>query len=435
VLIPHDALDVLARRLAAAGGGLRIAWVDIDLDPLDLVRAGSAAFASAAFYQPPQGRALAGLGTAWIATASGEDRFHKLEDRVGDLPSGAEVLVGFAFSSDGPTAEEWEGFPGATAVLPQVAVRRLEGRSRLIVAVPPGGSAGSLLSALSSLRPPGGARTHRGTGHRVRSIPSPEEWRDRVAEAIAAIRDGSVQKLVLARSVELATGAPIEPFEVVSMLRSRYPASRVLGWSTGARSFVGASPELLVSRRGRRFTTVPLAGSVRRGATPDEDRLLSDRLLSSEKDRAEHALVVEHVAERLRPLAATLDVPPGPAVQRYATVQHLATPIHGSGDATVWELIDALHPTPAVGGSPGSDALAFIEKVEGFDRGWYAGGIGWADPSGDGEVALSLRCALVEGDRARLYAGNGIVAGSSAAAELEETRLKLRPMLDLLTDS
>jgi isochorismate synthase len=432
VLIPRAAIDELARRLAALGGGLRLAWVEVDVDPVDLVRAGAHAFATAGVYQPPQGRALAGLGMAWTATASGEDRFLRLGRRISELPPGAEVLVGFAFSGDGPTGEEWSGFPSAAAVLPQIAVRRAEGRSRLIVAVPAGGSAGTVLSLLGALRAPGEPTSHRGTDHHLRSIPPPETWRDLVAESVGAIRSGVLGKLVLSRAVDLVTGVPIEPFELVARLRSRYPASRVFGWSTGSRAFVGASPELLVSRESSRLSTTPLAGSAPRGSTADEDRRLGDRLLASPKERAEHTLVVDDIVGRLRPLATGLDVPPGPEVHRFATVQHLATRITGTTSASLLELVDALHPTPAVGGFPSTEALAFIDKVEGIDRGWYAGGIGWADGAGNGEISLALRCALLHEDTARLFAGNGIVAASSAAAELEETRLKLRPMLDLL---
>ena len=157
-------------------------------------------------------------------------------------------------------------------------------------------------------------------------------------------------------------------------------------------------------------------------------------MLASDKDRSEHSLVVDDIAVRLRPFAETLDVPVEPLLERFATVQHLATPITGTGDVRMLRLIEALHPTPAVGGTPRSEAMAFIAKIEGIDRGWYSGGIGWADPRGDGEVSVALRCALTRGDEAVLFAGNGIVAGSDPVAEVEETRLKFRPLLDLLTD-
>jgi len=147
----------------------------------------------------------------------------------------------------------------------------------------------------------------------------------------------------------------------------------------------------------------------------------------------EHAIVVDEIGRRLAPLTDLIDVPPVPVVERYATVQHLATPIVGRTSSTVLELAEALHPTPAVGGHPESEAIAFQSKLERIDRGWYTGGVGWADAAGDGEIAVALRCALIRGEGAVLYVGNGIVAGSDPDAEVEETRLKLRPLLNLLT--
>lgn len=156
--------------------------------------------------------------------------------------------------------------------------------------------------------------------------------------------------------------------------------------------------------------------------------------MRSPKDRIEHRLVVDDVVGRLEPFVDHLEVPTNPSLKRMATVQHLSTPVHGtlSAPKPVLELVDALHPTPAVGGTPRGQATSFIEKMEGFDRGWYAGGIGWVDGAGDGEFAIALRCGLIEGTQAHIFAGAGIVADSDPEAELLETRLKLRPLLELL---
>jgi len=197
--------------------------------------------------------------------------------------------------------------------------------------------------------------------------------------------------------------------------------------------FLGATPELLVTRERERFHISPLAGSGPRGVDADDDRRLGDELLASEKDRLEHSIVVDDVVRRLTPITKGITHPSVPVLERFATVQHLATPIAGSTDRRVLDLAGVLHPTAAVGGFPRSEALAFIAKQEGIDRGWYSGGIGWIEPGGDGEIAVALRCALVRGDQAIIYAGNGIVKGSDPGDELAETRLKLRPMLDLLT--
>jgi isochorismate synthase len=299
--------------------------------------------------------------------------------------------------------------------------------------VRPGSDGRLLLGLLSALRSPGPVAEGREVDHTVESRPVPDDWRDMVADAVLTIGSGAFEKVVLARTVVVHTAGPLASFDLVSQLRDRFPECRVFGWQEGDTTFIGASPELLVAREAERFTLNPLAGSTARGADPEEDRRLGDALLASDKDRHEHAIVVDDAIDRLRSLTSAIDRPAEPVLQRFATVQHLGTPIAGRTDRGILDLVRVLHPTAAVGGSPRADALAFIAKQEGIDRGWYAGGIGWVDPSGDGEFAVALRCALVRGDRAIVYAGNGIVDGSDPDEELAETRLKLRPMLDLLT--
>jgi len=435
MLIPRATLADLTRLFVAEPRGLRVVSIDVDdLDPLDVVRAGANAFGFAGFFSSLDGRAVGALGSAMRVASAGPDRLERIDaaiDRLGNAD--VLALVGFSFSDEGPSSAGWEGFPAAVAVLPEVTVTRLAGRSRLTLALPPGSDGQLLLALLSTLRPPIAPVLDREVDHTVESRPSPHDWIGLVAEAVAGIRAGALQKVVLARSVAIRSGSVFEPFDLVAVLRDRYPDCRVFGWQEGDSTFLGASPELLVAREGSFFRLAPLAGSAPRGADPETDRHFGDALLASPKDREEHAIVIDDAVRRLRPLSVTLERSPNPQLHKFATVQHLATPISGTTTARLLDLAAVLHPTPAVGGAPRAEALAFIEKMEGIDRGWYAGGIGWADPSGDGEIALGLRSALVRGDHATVYAGNGIVASSDPESELEETRLKLRPMLELLT--
>jgi len=433
VLIPRNAIDDLAATFARTQSGLSVAVTDVNVDPLDLIRSGAAAFATAGYSGSPDGRQIAGLGVAQQVTSSGLDRLRKLRPLLRDLPQGVVAMIGFSYQPDGPISEVWEAFPSAVAIVPQITVIREAGRSRLVVAAPPGVDPGSVLAAAASLRVPEAASPPKASSATVSSEPPVEEWREAVAEAIAAVDAQTVEKVVLARTVRVALGTPIAPFDLVALLRDRHPDCRVYGWQSGDSTFLGASPELLVARHGSRVRTVALAGSAARSNSPEADRLLADGLMASDKDRAEQAIVVDEIGRRLEPLADMLDIPETPVVDRYATVQHLATPIVGQTRATVLELAEVLHPTPAVGGHPSPDAIAFQSKLEQIDRGWYAGGVGWADASGDGEIVVALRCALVCGERAVLYAGNGIVVGSDPDSEVEETRLKLRPLLGLLT--
>jgi isochorismate synthase len=198
---------------------------------------------------------------------------------------------------------------------------------------------------------------------------------------------------------------------------------------------IGASPELLVSRRGHEIRSNPLAGSAPRSGDPDEDRANADALVRSAKDRDEHVAVVEAVAEVLGPFCRELTWDPEPVLFATANVWHLSTRFRGvlrDPPPNVMELVFALHPTPAVAGAPLGAAMRSIASLEPFERGAYAGPVGWVDAEGDGVWAIALRCAELRGERATLYAGAGIVADSDPAHEVEETERKFRAFLDAL---
>jgi isochorismate synthase len=202
-----------------------------------------------------------------------------------------------------------------------------------------------------------------------------------------------------------------------------------------ASALVGASPELLVSKRGRTVRSTPLAGSAPRSGDPDQDRDNADALLASAKDREEHAIVVEAIDEVLGAYCEELDHDPEPVLVETANVWHLATRFNGilrEPAPNVVELVAALHPTPAVCGTPTDLATRTIAELEPFERGGYAGPVGWMDALGDGEWAIALRCARLEGQHATLFSGAGIVPGSEPAAELAETDGKFRAFLDSL---
>jgi len=253
-----------------------------------------------------------------------------------------------------------------------------------------------------------------------------------VEAAREAIRAGRLDKVVLSLQVLATSGTPFDQRRVLRHLAANYPQCYTFAFQ----SFLGASPELLVRREGRSVRSQPLAGSSRRGATPDEDRELGARLLASRKDRWEHDLAVVTVVEALHPLCRTLRIEPEPSLLRLANVQHLATEVAGELSAgplpTALGIAGAVHPTAAVCGTPSRKALSVIRELEGPHRGRYAGPVGWVDAGGDGEWAIALRCAELSGSTARLFAGCGIVSESDPAAELDEARLKLRPIRSAL---
>ena len=315
-----------------------------------------------------------------------------------------------------------------------VAAVRDEDGTRLTVSLPPGVEVGDALEGLSGLLVPEEPQVPEAANHVIAAQPSPSGYREEVAEAVSAIKAGALQKVVLARQVEIRSEPISDPFGLVEQLCAVQPESFSYGWQEGPAVFLGASPELLVARSGNEVACHPHAGSAPRGATDEEDQELGQALIDSAKDNNEHRLVVEDVLRRLKTRVTSVQPAAAPALHKTATVQHLATMVTGrlAVDHHVLDLAGDLHPTPAVGGTPRSEALAFIDKAEGLDRGWYSGGIGWVSPSGDGVIAVAVRCGLLRGEEAYLYAGNGIVARSDPEAELAETRLKFRPLLNLL---
>ena len=269
----------------------------------------------------------------------------------------------------------------------------------------------------------------------LRAVPPPEGYAAAVRSATDAIRAGRARKVVLARTIEVEAGRELDPRALAARLRAVDPDAFVFAAPTEAGVIVGASPELLVSRRGRQVRANPLAGSAPRAGDPSEDRELARTLESSTKDREEHAIVVDAVADVLGLYCEELRWDPEPVLLETANVWHLSTRFHGTlrdPAPSSLELVRALHPTPAVGGSPRDAALATIAELEPFDRGRYAGPVGWIDATGDGDWAIALRCAELRGNHAISYAGAGIVGASDPAAELAETDRKFRAFLDAL---
>ncbi|MCA6090791.1 isochorismate synthase DhbC [Streptomyces sp. SCA3-4] len=267
----------------------------------------------------------------------------------------------------------------------------------------------------------------------VRPVPEPAGYGRAVAEAVRRMRSGEFSKVVLARTLELRSSRDLDLPTLLQRLARRDPTGYTFAVPSGpGRTLLGASPELLVSRRGGRIVANPLAGSTPRSADLAEDVRRAAALLESAKDLHEHAVVVDAVREALAPYCRTLDVPVRPTLVRTATMWHLSTTVVGEpADPAVsaLELACALHPTPAVCGTPTATARDVIDELEPFDRGAYTGMVGWSDASGDGEWVVTLRCAEAEGRTLRLFAGAGVVEQSSPEAETAETGAKFQTFL------
>ncbi len=408
------------------------------------------------FEQPDRGRsAVAALGCVIALEARGPKRFaqvaaewralaaHAQADPP-DGPAGAGLIAvgGFAFADEGGAARHWDGFAPASLHVPEVAIARAGEDVRLTVAALATGddTAEDLLARLEArlaelvqrplpmLDPEPVGRTT------IASMAPPEHYEEAVARAVERIRAGAFEKIVLAREVAVHTAADHDAAAVFDVLRSAFRSCYVFVAGRADAAFVAASPELLVRREGMRAQTVALAGSIRRSADPAVDDHLGEQLMRSTKDREEQAIVVHRIARALRRHAVWVAAPDDPAIVKVANIQHLATPIRAQLRDPVSALVLAglLHPTPAVGGEPHAAAAPVIPALEGLDRGWYAGAVGWTDAAEDGEFCVALRCALLRGREARCYAGVGVMRDSDPAAELAETEVKLGALLPVL---
>lgn len=419
-----------------------------------------------AFEQPDRGgAALAALGEAACLSESGEERFASVADRWRELAaravgdplddpdrSGPVAVGGFAFAPEGGRTPAWEGFEPASLVVPEVAIRRAARGARaraeeepdvrltLAALMAPDDTAEEVLERLEGRLAELKERTlpmldPAPTGrYSVGSAMPPEHYEAAVEHATALIEQGRLEKIVLAREIEAHAPRRYDPGAMLGVLREAFPACFCFCVGRGDATLIAASPELLVRREGHRVSTLALAGSTRRSADPAVDDHLGEQLLRDASYRSEHAIVARRIERTLRPHSVWVAAAPEPELVKIANIQHLATPIRAQLAAPIdaLELAGLMHPTPAVGGEPRALATPLIPALEGLDRGWYAGPVGWTDATGDGEFCVALRCALLRGNAARCYAGNGIVRDSNPQAELAETEIKLQALLPLL---
>jgi len=452
-----------------------------DLDPVGLFAAARTSGLDPALWrQPADDLAIVGIGEAWATSPAGPGRFAEAAAAWAALAGAAAIsddsgpargtgpllLGGFAFDADGGADAAWAGFGAGRLVLPLLSWARTPEGSWLtmnVVASRPGGDARR--GGDDGERPPRRAESPvrsddpdaladlwartvatveaaaaaglgdpvaagRSTLRVVGGAPSIDAWRATVDRYAGAVGRGRVDKVVLARRVDLVADGRVDVGAALRSLSASALGSTVFAVARGDAVFLGATPERLVRTEGRDARTVAIAGTAPRGSDPAEDDALAADLLASEKEREEHEVVVRMLRDSLRPLCASLEIAPAPRIIRLGTVQHLCTDVSArtTDRNGILSLVGVLHPTPAVGGQPRDAALDLIRDQEPIDRGWYAGPLGWLDRDGDGEFVVALRSGVVRSDRVSLFAGCGIVADSDPDREWEESRIKLRAL-------
>lgn len=405
--------------------------------------------------------AFAGFGLAAELFAWGDGRFLDIQRQAkalfhdavhydsGQPLAAPRLMGGFAFRDDFAPDYAWSSFHPAHFILPHYQLVQVNGDTWLTInaILPRDESAQANLPMLQEAWQARYELLKNKTGYRQSPIPNPKSkisnlrypmpydaWEAMLNAAISRIHAGDFQKVVLARVAEARFVQQIDVDSAIAYLNTHYAGCyRFLFEVRPLHAFFGATPELLVQTTGQRVETVALAGSMRRGATPEEDAALAAELLHSAKNRHEQQLVVESIQRRLHHAVHTLHIPE-PTIYPLNNIQHIHTPIVGVlREATgVLPLVERLHPTPALGGSPRRAALDFLRAAEPVPRGWYGAPVGWIDHTLDGKFAVAIRSAVTQENRVWLYAGAGIVADSEPQKEWEETGLKFRPMLEAL---
>lgn len=419
------------------------------VDPLSVFE--RAAGEDRAFWeQPSEALSMAAVGAAQQFTARGSDRFAEIDadwqrliqstiiEAPEGAPAGPIALGGFSFDQKRESSSRWQAFGDALLTLPHYLVVSKHGQSWLTV------------NEIGGLGSDDGAHAERRAAELGRLLiqqpaaqgePVPvvgvedeldaDQWRLAAGAAIREISSGSIRKIVLAREAHASASARLDPAAILRRLRPDYHTSTLFAFARGDACFLGATPERLVRVDGTVVRADCLAGTIRCGASDDEAEALGRTLLADPKERHEHALVVEALRDVLLPRCSELVIPDAPVLLATKAVQHLHTPVEGTlkDGGNILDIVASLHPTPAAGGLPRDAALRLIREYEPFDRGWYAGPVGWVDGNGGGDFAVAIRSMLLTDDRATLFAGCGIVAGSEPEREYQESRLKMRPML------
>ncbi|MBB3733032.1 isochorismate synthase [Nonomuraea dietziae] len=364
------------------------------------------------------GEGLAGWGeAAKVTVPPGPDRFAWARQWLNSVLADTHATDGNGHRH-GPVAFGTftfdENSPGSTLVVPQTVLTRRGGQAWLTSIGEP-----TLGQDVTPITYPG--RISYGDG----SLTAPA-WEGIVARASQRIREGELEKVVLARDLTATAEHPIDIRLLLTRLATRYPDC----YTFSVAGLVGATPELLIRRAGQQIESLVLAGTTTRGVNPADDVARGAALFASAKDRHEHECAIASVRHALTPLSATLDVPDEPELLVLPNLQHLASHVTGTlaDGASVLDVVAAMHPTAAVGGTPTDTAITLIRELEGMDRSGYAGPVGWIDAHGDGEWGIALRSGIVHGNRARLFAGCGIMGDSDPAAELAEAQTKFRVM-------
>lgn len=424
------------------------------ISPLSFFEAGASQYKNERFYWQNADKTLTlvGIGHAYtIVTDKIESRFKDISEQWKQLCS---ILIkeekdidpvlfgGFSFDENNRKKSEWDGFPSGYFVVPSFQLKIEEGKTMVSINMVTDRKEAALdfeklreerdkLIHIAQVEEFDFANHNRVVATTERGK---EQYLDAVENVTASIRKGKADKVVIARALELQFEQDINNVKALHAITNEQQESYHFGLQRGGALFFGATPERLIEIKNGKAYSACVAGSIRRGKSAQEDRILGDELLGDRKNREEHQHVVNMISNVFTKYCSEVVIPKTPKLMKIRDIQHLYTSVAGTlgEENDIFSFVEALHPTPALGGVPTDVALKVIQQEEDMDRGYYAAPIGWIDASGNGEFAVAIRSALLDGDRAYLYAGGGIVADSVPELEYDETWVKFRPVLRAL---
>ncbi|MFJ7936348.1 isochorismate synthase MenF [Sporosarcina sp. NPDC096371] len=424
------------------------------ISPLAFFEAGESCYKDKRFYwqNADKTMTLVGIGHATVITSEGTDeRFAHISNTWNKLRAALikeekdmepVLFGGFSYDPKSVKDEEWEAFPSAYFVVPSFQLTIKNGRTSISINLVTESSEAA--EEFDQLRDERDRLIHIAQVEDFNLLEKPkvvsieemakEKYMKAVADVTRKINNGEAEKVVIARSVQLHFDEEVPAVTALHHISNEQQESYHFGLQKDGQLFFGATPERLIEISDGRAYSACVAGSIKRGKSAGEDRELGEELLEDRKNREEHQYVVHMISQVFQSFCTDIIMPKSPKLMKIRDIQHLFTPIEGKVEqgTDIFSLVQSLHPTPALGGVPTNVSLEMIRSEEKMDRGYYAAPIGWTDTAGNGEFAVAIRSALLDGDRAYLYAGGGIVADSDPAEEYDETWVKFRPVMRAL---
>ncbi|MFC0273990.1 isochorismate synthase MenF [Metabacillus herbersteinensis] len=449
----QKALEV-ARRSNEAVIVSHISEVDA-MDPLHFFNYGENLFLGERFYwSGPSTFTVVGLGNELVIETSDQttNRFRLIENEwkrlnkqvlhSGSVSVGTGPLLfgGFSFDPIKSKSQLWNDFSEAKFFLPTIMLTNTKERSYLTVnkLIHPFDQLEDCIEHFTSYEINNLNFSHIRDCEKFNEFKltelHKEEWLNAIVKAKEQIHAKQIDKVVLAREVHLLFNEKVDTYSVIDSLQKNQPTSYIFAFENGIQSFIGATPERLVKKENHKVFSTCLAGSIKRGISVEEDKLLGHQLLTDDKNLLEHDIVVKMIKKALEDCCYDVVTPDKPKLMKTKNIQHLYTPVEGFAreDHSLLSMVERLHPTPALGGYPKHAAIEKIRELEPMHRGWYAGPIGWLDAYDNGEFGVAIRSGLIEGNKVALFAGCGIVGESVPELEYVETQIKLKPMMTAL---